>query len=66
MYQRKPKPSFKHATRSLTPSDIGKAANFWIMEVQKSMYVDIEKGRYPERIQIIYTWLEDGEKDGLR
>ena len=44
MYQRKP--SFKHGARSLTPSDIGMAENFWIMEAQKSMYIDIEKGRY--------------------
>ena len=35
MYQRKPKSSFKHATKSLTPSDITKAENFWIMEAQK-------------------------------
>ncbi|XP_068756918.1 uncharacterized protein [Montipora capricornis] len=34
MYQRKPKSSFKHA------------GQFWIMEAQKSMYKDVEKGRY--------------------
>lgn len=46
MYQRKPKPSFKHAAKSLTPRDITNAENFWIMEMQKSMYEDIEKGIY--------------------
>ena len=46
MYQRKPKSSFKHAGQSLTPSDIAKAEQFWIMEAQKSMYKDIEKERY--------------------
>lgn len=46
MYQRKPKPSFKHAAKSLTPSDITNAENFWITEAQKSMYEDIEKGIY--------------------
>ena len=46
MYQRKPKSSFKHAGQSLTPSDVAKVAKFCIMEAQKSMYKDIEKGRY--------------------
>ena len=38
MYQRKPKSSFKHAGKSLIPSDVGKTEKFWIMEAQKSMY----------------------------
>ena len=46
MDQRKPKSSFKHAGQSLTPSDIGKAEKSWIMEAQKNMYKDNEKGRY--------------------
>ena len=46
MYQRTPKSSFKHAGKSLTPTDIAQAEKFWIMEAQKGMYKDIEQGRY--------------------
>ncbi|XP_074631204.1 uncharacterized protein LOC141889794 [Acropora palmata] len=46
MYHRKPKSSFKHEGHSLTPSDIAKAEKFWIMEMQKPLYKDIEKGKY--------------------
>lgn len=46
MYQKTPKSSFKHAGKSLTPTDIAQAENFWIMEAQKGLYKDIEKGRY--------------------
>ena len=46
MYQRTPKSSFKHAGKSLTPTDIAQAEKFWIMEAQKSIYKDIEQGRY--------------------
>jgi len=40
------KSCFKHAGQSLIPGDVAKAEKFWIMEVQKSMYKDVEKGRY--------------------
>ena len=70
MYPRTPKSSFKHAGKPLAPTDIAQAEKFWIMEAQKSIYKDIEQGRYkrcaPKRIQMEYTWLEDGEKGGLR
>ena len=46
MYQRTPKSSFKHAGKPLAPTDIAQAEKFWIMEAQKSIYKDIEQGRY--------------------
>lgn len=46
MYQRTPKSSFKHAGKPLAPTDIAQAEKFWIMEARKSIYKDIEQGRY--------------------
>ena len=46
MYQRTPKSSFKHAGKPLAPTDIAQAEKSWIMEAQKSIYKDIEQGRY--------------------
>ena len=46
-YKEKPKSSFKHAGRSLPPSDVAKAEKFGIMEAQK------RKIQTPVRINVV-------------
>ena len=46
MFQNDPNPSFKNAAKVLTPADITKAEWFWILEAQKPMKKDMERGKY--------------------
>ena len=44
MYQRKPRPSFRNAAKIVSLDDITNAENFWIKEVKRTLYKDIDKG----------------------
>lgn len=46
IFEKRPKASFKNATLDLTPDDISKSENFWIIQSQKSISEDLRKGRY--------------------
>ena len=44
LYKRKPRPSLKNVTSTLTPEDIDRAERFWILRCQKLLTADMEKG----------------------
>ena len=46
MFHNDPNPSFKNGAKVLTPADITKAERFWILEAQKPMKKDMERGKY--------------------
>ncbi len=46
MYNRTPKATLKNATKTLTPDDIAKAEQFWILNAQESIQDDIKQGKY--------------------